>query len=329
LVEVSAYRDERMTGRVAQTEAQSLEDSTGWLHLFGDPSRLRLLALLQEHEHSVAELTRITGLSQSRVSTHLARLRDAGLLHDRRVGASTRYRIHAAMPAAAASLWTTLKARLVDETLARDAERRDALLAARERDRPWPETVAGEMERHYSPGRTWEALVHGLAGLLRLGDVLDVGCGDGWTARLLAPRARSYVGVDRSAELVEAARCRAAGVRFEQADAHRLPFADASFDTVLLFHVLAYAERPDEVVAEAGRVLRGGGRVVALTLAEHAHLAQTAAYGHVQPGFEPEQLAAFFRGARLTVEECAVTSRERRKPHHRVLTAVATKDRLP
>lgn len=306
---------------------QSLEDSAGWMHLFGDPTRLRLLALLQDHEHSVADITKITGLSQSRVSTHLGRLREAGLLHDRRAGTSTLYRVHAAMPPAAASLWATLRAGLVDETLARDAERRDALLAARERDEPWPETVAGEMERHYSPGRTWEALVHGLAGLLRLGDVLDVGCGDGWTARLLAPRSRSYVGVDRSQKLVEVARRRAQGARFERADAHELPFADASFDAVLLLHVLTYAERPEAVVAEAGRVLRPGGRVVAVTLAEHDHLESTAAYGHVQPGFRPERLAALFRAAGLTVEDCAITSRERRKPHHRVVTAVATKDR--
>ncbi len=305
---------------------QTLEDSTGWLHLFGDSTRLRLLVLLEEHEHSVADLTKITGLSQSRVSTHLGKLRDAGLLHDRRVGASTLYRVHAAMPAAAASLWGTLRERLADETLARDAERRDRLLVARERDCPWPETVAGEMERHYSPGRTWEALVHGLVGLLRLGDVLDVGCGDGWTARLLAPRSRSYVGVDRSRKLVEVARERALGARFEQADAQRLPFADASFDTVLLFHVLTYAERPEAVVAEAGRVLRPGGSVVALTLAHHEHLESTSAYGHLWPGFHPAQMEAFVRDARLTIEECAVTSRERRKPHFRVLTVVATKD---
>ena len=114
------------------------------------------------------------------------------MLHDRRVGASTLYRANAAMPSAASALWQMLRASLADATLRADAERRDARLRAREKA-SWPETVAGEMERHWSPGRTWESLVHGVASLLSLGDVLDVGCGDGWSARLLAPPRQSLM----------------------------------------------------------------------------------------------------------------------------------------
>lgn len=305
------------------TEKQDLASSTSWLHLFGDQTRLRLLALLEAHELSVADLTSITQLSQSRVSTHLGKLREAGVLHDRRAGNSTRYRMHQAMPEAAASLWSMLRSQLDDRSLEADASRCRSLLSGKD---GWPESVAGQMERHYSPGRTWEALVHGLSGLLDLGDVLDVGCGDGWSARLLAPQCRSYVGIDRSEAVVEAARERTRKIErttIALGDAHMLPFEDASFDQVLLFHVLTYADDPKQVVCEAGRVLRQGGRVVIVTLAEHDHASATSAYGHVHAGFSPRRLRAFSKSAGLTLSRCDVTSRERRKPHHEVITAVA------
>lgn len=306
---------------------QDLASSTSWLHLFGDQTRLRLLALLESHELSVADLTSITQLGQSRVSTHLGKLREAGVLHDRRAGNSTRYRMHQAMPEAAATLWSLLRHQLDDRSLEADAARCRSLLAGKD---GWPESVAGQMERHYSPGRTWEALVHGLSGLLDLGDVLDVGCGDGWSARLLAPQCRNYVGIDRSEAVVEAARERTSKIEhasIELGDAHALPFEDESFDHVLLFHVLTYAEDPKRVLAEAGRVLREGGRAVIVTLAEHDHASATSAYGHVHPGFSPRKLRALSKNAGLTLARCNVTSRERRKPHYEVITAVGLKER--
>lgn len=308
---------------------QSLEGSTGLLNLFGDATRLRLMALLADDELSVAEIVKVTGLAQSRVSTHLGRLFKAGLLRDRRVGSSTFYQVHPAMPAAAAELWRTVQPTLDDPALREDASRRDVLLEARG-EGSWPAAIAGEMERHYSPGRTWQAMVHGLAALLELGDVLDVGCGDGWSASLLAPRSQSYVGVDRSERVLEAAERRAADTtcargrpRFVQADMEALPFEPASFDTVLLFHVLPHAEAPESALAEAARVLRPGGRLAITTVAAHAHEDRTAAFGHRHPGFAPAALEQLLEGAGLEPLQCAVTSRERKKPHFEVVTALA------
>src|SRR4029079_12823562 len=131
-------------------------------------------------------------------------------------------------------------------------------------DGGWPDRIAGEMERHYSPGRTWEALARGLIGLADLGDVLDAGAGDGATAQLLAPRARSITCVDVSEKLVDAARVRLAGhanARCEVADLHDLPFANASFDQVLLLNVLPSLKHPGAALAELARALRPGGRL--------------------------------------------------------------------
>ncbi len=304
-----------------------LAETTAILQLFGDPTRVRLTALLAERELTVAELTAITQLGQSRVSTHLGRLREAGVLRDRRAGASTFYRLSDAVPDPARRLWELVRGQVSDQVLEGDRARAEAVL--RRREGGWPDAIAGQMERHYSPGRTWESLARGFLGLVRAGDVLDVGAGDGTVAQLLGPRCRTITLLDRSDKVLAAARARLGGrdnVAFRRGDMHELPFADASFDHVLALNVLQYAHAPARAVAEAARVLRPGGGLTMVTLARHGHGAVTQGYGHVNEGFEPEELAGLARAAGLEVQSSEVTSRERRAPHFRVVTAFATKD---
>ncbi|MFW6051611.1 MAG: ArsR/SmtB family transcription factor [Myxococcota bacterium] len=305
----------------------SLQSSVGWLHLFGDPTRMRLMALLERQELTVAELTAITELSQSRVSTHLGKLKEAGLLRDRREGSSTYYRVaDGSMPAPARTLWELLRTQIHDDTLESDRARCEALVASR--DEGWPDAIAGRMERHYSPGRTWESLARSLVGLVSLGDVLDVGCGDGTTAELLAHRADSFTGLDRSNRMIAAARQRLGevrGVQFVEGDMHELPFEAGGFDQALMLHVLTFSHTPAVALAEAARVLRPGGVLVVATLAEHRSEGTTAAYGHVNRGFKPAKLRRLLERADLEVEACEVTSRERRPPHFEVVTAFAHK----
>jgi ArsR family transcriptional regulator len=299
------------------------------LGLLAEPSRVRLLALLAEQELTVNELCAATELGQSRVSTHLGRLREAGLLRDRRAGGSTFYRMaNGEMPDAARKLWSLVASDLDDAQLASDRRRCAGVLRARAATGRWPDSVAGEMERHYSPGRTWEALARGLIGLVDLGDVLDAGAGDGATAQLLAPRARSITCVDISETLIDAARVRLAGhpnAKAEVADVTDLPFPAASFDQVLALNVLTHLRAPGRALAELARVLRPGGRLVLVTLAAHEHLEVTSGYGHVHPGFRPAEVKRLLERAGLAVEQCALTSRERRAPYFQVVTAFAAK----
>ena len=300
------------------------------LRLFADPTRVRLAHLLDGNELSVAEITQVTELPQSRVSTHLGKLREAGVLRVRRQGASTFYALNdAAMPEPARRLWN-LVAETGDEPLVRDDRlRRQEVLRARSKAKNWPESVAGHMERHYSPGRTWEATLFGVLGYLQLGEVLDAGSGDGATASLLAPRCRSVTCLDGSPRVLQAARRRLRGlhnVAFAPGDVHALPFLDGSFDHVLLLHVLTYATDPQLALREAARVLRPGGDLVVSTLAHHDYGEITAGYGHVNHGFHPRTLHGWLvREAGLEVERCEVTSRERRPPHFSVITAFARK----
>jgi ubiquinone/menaquinone biosynthesis C-methylase UbiE len=199
---------------------------------------------------------------------------------------------------------------------------------ARDKAQSWPDAVAGQMERHYSPGRTWEATARGLIGLLRLGDVLDAGSGDGAIAQLLAARAKTVTCLDRSERVMAAARQRLGrerNVRFAVGDLHELGFGDGQFDHVLLFNVLTYAHTPARVVAEAARVLRPRGDLVVVTLEAHQQEDIVAAYQHVNSGFSVPALKKMLQKAGLTVESCAVSSREKREPHFQVITAVAHK----
>jgi ArsR family transcriptional regulator len=263
------------------------------------------------------------------VSTHLGKLREAGLLRDRKVGASTFYSVsEETMPPAARALWKLLRAEVQDAVLDSDRKRMQQLVRAREKAASWPDAVAGQMERYYSPGRTWEATARGLIGLLRLGDVLDAGSGDGAIAQLLSPRARSVTCLDRSERVMAAARARLGrerNVRFTVGDLHELGFADESFNHVLLFNVLTYAHTPARVLAEAARVLRPKGDLVVVTLEAHQHEDVTAAYQHVNSGFSVAALKKMLNKCALTVESCQVSSREKREPHFQVITAVAHK----
>ncbi len=299
-----------------------LETTSDLLRLLGDPSRVRLLALLSREPLSVAELVRVTRLAQSRVSTHLARLREAGLVFDRPAGAATSYALDdARLPDPARRLWELVAKTTADPLLDEDAERLAGVL--RRREGSWADAVAGRMERHYSPGRTWEAALRGLLGLCDFGSVIDIASGDGALAELVAPRARSVVCLDKSRRVVAAGSRRLAhlpGVRFQQGDMHDLPFRASSFDAALLMNSLSYSERPARAVAEAARVLRPDGRIAAVALRRHRQRAVARTFDHVQLGFEPEDLRALFESAGFDISRCEVTSREKRPPHFEVIT---------
>ena len=299
------------------------------LKVFADATRVRLLALLAREELTVAELSAITQLAQPRVSTHLAKLKDAGLVRDRRAGVSAYYRYEEdALDPAQRALWASISAGSDDPLLRQDAERVPGVLAMRAADQNWADSVAGDMERHYSPGRTWEALARTALPLLWPGDVLDIASGDGVLAELLAPHAGRYVCVDASQRVVAAASERLRrypNVEVREGDMHALPFAAASFDLVVLMHALTYADKPAQAVAEAARVLRPGGRLLLSSLARHEHRSAVQAFGHVNLGFTARELRKFAEKAGLAVGNVESVTRERRPPHFEVISLIATR----
>ncbi len=305
-----------------------LSTASSLLRLLADPTRVRLLALLEREELTVAELAGILQLAQPRVSTHLAKLREAGLVRDRRAGVSAYYRANGKDDSSYRTLLDALYTSVDDALLRADADRLPTVLAQRAGEQGWADTVAGDMERHYSPGRTWETLARALLQLLDTGDVLDIASGDGVTAELLAPHARSITCIDASETVTLAARTRLAAfdnVEVRRGDMEHLALHDAGFDLVLMLHALTYTEHPAKAVAEAARVLKPGGRLLAVTLARHEHDTVTAPFGHRNKGFEIDALSAMAISAGLEVTQCTRISRERKPPHFEVLGLLARK----
>lgn len=305
-----------------------LELASRHCRLLADSTRLRLMLLLEHEELSVAELSAITQLAQPRVSTHLAKLREASLVADRREGVFVYYRIASTIEDRSLdALWRILRSNTSDPMIQQDRERIPKILNKRS-GHSWADSVAGDMERHYSPGRTWEATAHGLAHLIVPGKLLDIASGDGVNALLLAPRAEQITCIDISEKVVAAGRKRLEGydnVRFEVGDMHELPLADRTFDTVLLMHALTYTKKPQVVLSEAARVLKAGGQLLAVTLAQHRHEKAVRPYDHANLGFTPEELRGLATKAGLRTNSCSVATTEKRVPHFAILTLSATR----
>ncbi len=307
---------------------ETLAGAADLFALFAEPTRVRLLRLLGEHELSVAELVAVTEVPQSSVSTHLGKLRDAGLVRDRKNGTSTYYALAADMPAGARGVWDLVSKRVSDALLEGDKARAAEVLRLRRGG--FPESIAGEMERHYSPGRTWESLAMSFVGLLRLGRVLDVGSGDGAVAEMLAPRSKTVTCVDANDRMIEAANKRLQryeSVRVLKGDMHELPLDDASFDQVLMLNVLVHSDAPAKAIGEAARVLSRGGDLVVVTLDAHGHEDAARAWGHAQPGISPQNLRRHLTRAGLDVSRCETFTHEKRAPRFGVVVAYASKGR--
>ncbi|MFC3651022.1 ArsR/SmtB family transcription factor [Dyella humi] len=305
-----------------------LATASSVLRLLADPTRVRLLALLEREELTVAELASVLHLAQPRVSTHLAKLKEAELVRDRRAGVSAYYRANSEGDERQHALIRSLRESIDDALLREDAARLPGVLAQRAREQGWADTVAGDMERHYSPGRTWETLTRSLLQLVETGNVLDIASGDGVTAELLAPHARSIVCVDASERVAEAAAKRLASfsnVEVRRGDMHALTFEANHFDLVLMLHALTYSEHPAKAVAEAARVLRPGGKLLAVTLGKHDHPAVVEPFDHRNLGFNPNDLTKLVTQAKLEVMSCNRLSRERKAPHFEVISLLARK----
>ena len=308
----------------------NLAQQVDTLNVLGDENRIRLCVLLRDRELCVRDLVRVTGVAQSRVSTHLGRLREAGFVRDRRQGAQSFYALAIDSLPRPAQVILQDAASSSDPTLAGDQRRLSQLDA--ERRGGLPASAVDEIERDYSPGRTWRSLAVGLAAVRDRGDVLDAGSGDGAAASSLAPHCRSLTCIDTNPRMIEAARERLARyphARTAVADLHDLPFAAASFDAVLMFHTLTYAARPARALAECARVLRPGARLVLLCLDKHRELEVTARHGERHAGFSPAVVRGLLARAGLSVVTAEVACREPKRPHLRVVVAIADKPGKP
>jgi ArsR family transcriptional regulator len=277
----------------------------GVLGSLADPTRLRILALLERRELGVVELCSVVKLPQSTVSRHLKILSDEGWLSSRREGTAHLYRMNEGLDPAARRLWKVARAQTAGwATLEQDALRLARRLAARRQEADaFFAGAAGDWEKLRDDLYGAGFVVDVLAALLPPDLVVaDLGCGTGDLACRLARSVRRVIAVDGSAAMLRAARRRAGALpnlELHRADLDALPLEDGSCDAALLALALSYVPDPEAAVREAVRILRGGGVLVIADLARHDDEPFRRRMGQATLGFDPSALATLLARAGL------------------------------
>src|ERR1035437_3561004 len=290
------------------------------LRLAADPNRLRLLLLLEQEELSVAELQEILTQGQSRISTHLAQLKQAGLVDDRRAGKNAFCRLKA--PAELMSLLRKA-AREIPEA---DEDRQALRLAMRQRQdkmRRYFDELAGEFGRQYVPGRSWKGIAEALLKLIPPMVIADLGAGEGTLSQLMAQRARKVIAIDNSEKMVEfgAELARKHGL----GNLEDVPIRTRTVDLAFLSQALHHAAHPERAVAEAWRILKPGGRIAILDLGRHHFEKAREMYADLWLGFTEMEIERYLKAARFKNVETAAVFREQAGPHFETVLGVGVK----
>ena len=291
-----------------------------------DPTRIRILRLLENEQLVVQELMEVLGMAQSRVSRHLAILREAGLVTDRRDRTFVSYRMSPPILPWWRDAWNLVRENLKGDST---AERDDAALAR-------VVAARGESSRSFFDivGPEWDALrkvfnddlVRARA-VNRLIDpnqrVVDIGTGTGILALELARLGIHVIGVDGSNRMLDAARKNLADddlvpeglVEFRSGDAHALPLEDGEVDAAFAHMVLQYLARPEEALSEMCRVVRPGGSIVVVDFVQHELVWMREEIGVKSLGFEVAQVRQWISDLdmidlRIRVEAPAATGRD-------------------
>jgi len=303
------------------------------LRLLADPSRLRILLLVEREELSVAELQEILGMGQSRISTHLAQLKQAGLVEDRRNGKSILYRLK---PGAQSNGFTQMLGVLrqaaaeIPEAEQDSEALRLALRRRQDKMRAYFDELAGKFGRNYVPGRSWQGLAETLLTLMPPMVIADLGAGEGTFSQLLARRSKKVIAVDNSDKMVEYGRelARKHGVKnleYHKGDLEAVPIKDATVDLAFFSQALHHAQHPERAMAEAMRILKPKGRIVVLDLLRHNYEEAREMYADLWLGFTEVELTRFLRQAGFKNIETSVVHSEESAPHFETLLAVGDK----
>jgi ubiquinone/menaquinone biosynthesis C-methylase UbiE/DNA-binding transcriptional ArsR family regulator len=305
------------------------------LRLLAESSRLRILLLVEREELSVAELQEILGMGQSRISTYLAQLKQAGLVEDRRNGKSILYRLKALPQSESKSFERMLgllreAAHEIPEAEQDSDALRLALRRREEKTRAYFDELAGKFGRNYMPGRSWQGLAEMLLALMPPLVIADLGAGEGTLSQLLARRAKNVIAVDNSDKMVEygselARKHGVTNLEYRKGDLEDVPLRDQSVDLAFFSQALHHAPHPERAVAEAWRILKPGGRIVVLDLVRHAHEEARELYADLWLGFTEVEALRFLRQAGFKNIETSVVHREEEAPHFETLLAMGEK----
>jgi ubiquinone/menaquinone biosynthesis C-methylase UbiE/predicted transcriptional regulator len=297
------------------------------LRVLSDSNRIRLLLLLEAEELSVAELQQILNMGQSTISTHLAQLKKAGLVFDRRTGKNVFYRW---LQPVTSVVETLHDCAAEIPQIQQDREALQLALAHRQdRMRAYFDELAGKFGRDYVPGRSWKGLAETLLKLMPPMVIADLGAGEGTFSQLLAQRAERVIAIDNSEKMVEfgaglARRHGVANLEYRLGDLEHLPIETGTVDLAFLSQSLHHAPHPERAVREALRILKPGGRIAVLDLLRHHFEEAREMYLDLWLGFTEVELVGFLKDAGFTAIETAVVHRDEQAPFLETLLVVGT-----
>ncbi|MEO6395790.1 MAG: metalloregulator ArsR/SmtB family transcription factor [Devosia sp.] len=286
----------------------------GALRAAGETTRLRLLALLAEGEHSVKDITEILGQSQPRISRHLKLLADAGLVTRNAEGAWAYYRLADGAVAAELGRWLVARLDDTDPYRGQDRQRLEAVRSAQQAQAAaYFAKVAGrwdELRQLHVPEEAVEAaILKSLKG--RVADLLiDLGTGTGRMLELLQQNYRRGIGIDASRAMIAVARAKLASQSIGHAQVRLLDIADLDSsiglaEIIVIHQVLHYFDDPGRVLVQARKALEPGGEMLIVDFAPHDLEFLRSEHAHRRLGVSDAQMEAWARGAGLAVRPLA------------------------
>jgi ArsR family transcriptional regulator len=297
------------------------------MRLAGDPNRLRIILLLEQEELSVAELQEILGKGQSQISTHLAQLKQAGLVDDRRTGKNAFYRLSA--PRELMELLHEAAREVPEAEADREALRR-ALRKRQDKMRRHFDELAGKFGRQYMPGRSWKGVAEALLKLMPPLVIADLGAGEGTISQLMAQRAERVIAIDNSEKMVEfgsdlAQKHGLGNLEYRLGELEAVPIESGTVDLAFFSQALHHARHPERALAEAHRILRPGGRVAILDLNRHHFEEAREMYADLWLGFTELEIERYLKGAGFKNAETSIVNREAEPPYLETVLATGEK----
>lgn len=297
------------------------------LKLISDPTRLRILMLVDSEALSVAELQEVLGMGQSRISTQLSQLKAEGLVNDERSGKNN---IYSCCTDPGLMEVVRLAAAEVPEVAQDESALRHLLRKRRDTSRAYFDELAGRFGKDYVPGRSWKALAEALIKVLNYQVVADLGAGEGTLAQLLAQRAEKVIAVDLSPKMVEFGQNLArenglSNLEYRIGDIEDPPIEPATLDLAVLSQALHHAEHPQRAIDSAFRILKPGGRLIVLDLLQHHFEEARELYADRWLGFSESDLASMLEKAGFQQIETIVADRETVEPRFQTLLGIGVR----
>jgi len=275
----------------------------------------------------VAELQEILSKGQSRISTHLAQLKQAGLVDDRRTGKNAFYRLKA--PAELMELLRKAAAEVPEAVEDRQALRL-TLRKRQDKMRRYFDELAGKFGRQYVPGRSWKGIAEALIRLMPPMIIADLGAGDGTISQLMAERAKRVIAIDNSEKMVEfggelAKKHGISNLEYRLGDLEDVPIRTGTVDLAFLSQALHHARHPERALGEAWRILKPGGRIAILDLNRHNFEEAREMYADLWLGFTELEMERMIKGAGFKNAETAVVYRETEAPYFETVLGTGDK----